>query len=90
MTPLFGLGAVVTYAASLATADWLRTEEKMPNHNRTVLFGPDRSPEYLPKMTTSGLFALCYTSRKFEAHIITSNYLQLFYSFQPIKLLLAA
>ncbi len=28
--------------------------------------------------------------RKFSAHIIASNYLQHFYSFQPTKLLLAA
>ena len=64
LNPLSAASALLSLLLSLCTADWLRTEEKMPNHNRTVLFGPDKSPEYLPKLTRSGLFTLCTTKRK--------------------------
>ena len=64
LTPVFAMSALISFTISLATSDWLRTEEKMPNYNRTVLFGPNKSPEYLPKQTHSGLFEICFTKRK--------------------------
>ena len=67
LTPVWGVGALVTFALSLSTHDWLRTAENMPNppENRTVKFGPNTSPEYLPKLTYSGLFLLCCTKREY-------------------------
>ena len=65
LSPLSAASALLSLLVSMCTPDWLRTEEKMPNHNRTVLFGPDKSPEYLPKLTKSGLFTLCATQREF-------------------------
>lgn len=64
-TPLSCLFALSSFTSSVISSDWLRTEEKMPNLNRTILFGPNKSPEYLPKFTTSGLFELCFTQREF-------------------------
>ncbi len=63
LTPFSGASALASLLLSLCTTDWLRTEEKMPNRNRTVLFGPDKSPEYLPKLSRSGLFTICATKR---------------------------
>ena len=64
LTPASAAAALAALVASLLTPDWLRTVERMPNHNRTVLWGPDKSPEYLRKLSHSGLFQLCYTERE--------------------------
>ncbi len=64
LTPAAAAAALATLVASLATPDWLRTVERMPNRNRTVLWGPDKSPEYLEKLSHSGLFQLCSTARE--------------------------
>ncbi len=56
--------AVVALAAALTITDLFNMEEKMPNNNRTVLWGPDKSPEYLPKYTRAGVFEVCFTRRK--------------------------
>lgn len=64
LTPLSALTALASLVASFCTTDWLRTLERMPNDNRTVLWGPDKSPEYLNKHTRSGLFHMCHTKRK--------------------------
>ncbi len=64
LTPAAAAAALAALVASLCTPDWLRTVERMPNRNRTVLWGPDKSPEYLEKLSHSGLFQLCSTMRE--------------------------
>ena len=64
LAPFSTILSVTSFLVSMMTSDWLRTEEKMPNKNRTILFGPNKSPEYLPKSTRSGMFELCETRRK--------------------------
>ena len=66
LTPASAAAALAALVASLLTPDWLRTVERMPNDNRTVLWGPDKSPEYLRKLSHSGLFRLCYTEREWK------------------------
>lgn len=62
--PAAMLASVVVLLAAALTKDFFRMEEKMPNENRTVLFGPNKSPEYLIKQSISGLFQICFTERK--------------------------
>ena len=41
----------------------------MKNRNRSIVFGPNMEPEYLSKMTTSGLWVVCVTHCKFRLKI---------------------
>lgn len=53
--------AVAIVIASLAGPQWLLTEEKIPNSNRT--YGV-MNEEYTTKYTKSSLWILCYTQGK--------------------------
>ena len=50
----------------------LYTKENMKNRNRTIVFGPNIEPEYLSKLTTSGLWVICITHRKLTLKSLTT------------------
>lgn len=62
LTPLAATISVVVVIVALLTNQWLHTEEKMnnPSYNGTG------EKDYLPKMTMSGLWMLCFTNRKYK------------------------
>jgi len=61
VTPALAVLAVICLVVALITPNWLYTDEKMKNRNRSIVFGPNMEPEYLSKLTSSGLWVLCET-----------------------------
>lgn len=60
LTPISATVSFLVVIVAMLTNQWLHTEEKMnnPSYNGTG------DKDYLSKMTTSGLWILCYTNRK--------------------------
>ncbi|KAK9888216.1 hypothetical protein WA026_000483 [Henosepilachna vigintioctopunctata] len=60
LTPLVATVSILVVFLSMATNQWLHTEEKMTN----PAYNGTGEKEYLSKFTISGLWTFCYTNRK--------------------------
>ncbi|KAK9500370.1 hypothetical protein O3M35_001649 [Rhynocoris fuscipes] len=60
LSPLTAILSLVIVSVAISTNCWLHTEEKMPNPG----YNGTGDNQYLPKITVSGLWSLCFTNRK--------------------------
>ncbi|CAB4065884.1 unnamed protein product [Lepeophtheirus salmonis] len=78
LTPIMSLMSFICFLVAFISPYWIFVEEKFPNKNRTVLFGPNASIEYFQRNSYGGLWTICSSS--YMNHELTCRYIEYFSS----------